>query len=358
LPSGLVVNLAAFQGMTPAFEVEAPAEADGTYVIEDVEYDPGFVYFARVEANGLTFNSDILHGRELTGDQADLPIHIFDTTSDTAGLRTDRLHIFFDFSKPGVMQVVELFIISNPGDHVVVGPSPDQPVVSFELPAEASNLQFENGELGGRYVQTDNGFGDRMSISPGMGQHQVLFAYEMPYNRSLDFNVRVPLAVDAAVVMLPPAGVKLKSDQLADAGERNMQGMSFQMYQAVSRLEAGDSLTVNLSGNVRADGAAAATSEDGQLTYLLLGVGAFGLALIGAGLWMVRQQRSRQLATDGPELLEDPVQPVESSEAVLDAILALDDLHASGGLAEDKYQQRRAELKARLADAMDREKGA
>jgi hypothetical protein len=49
--------------------------------------------------------------------------------------------------------------------------------------------------------------------------------------------------------------------------------------------------------------------------------------------------------------------PDESSDAILDAILALDDLHASGKLADAAYQQRRAELKTRLSAVLEKEKG-
>jgi hypothetical protein len=42
----------------------------------------------------------------------------------------------------------------------------------------------------------------------------------------------------------------------------------------------------------------------------------------------------------------------ESQEALMDAILALDDLYQEGKLPEDAYLQRRAELKARLERAM------
>ena len=356
IPAELKVSLAAYSGMQPAYEVEVDASPDGSYIFEDVEYNSNFVYFVKTNANGLTFNSDILHAGDISGAQAELPIEIYDATSDTSALRTDRLHIFFDFTNPGAVQVVELFIISNPSDKVVISASEDQPVVSFELPVGATNLQFENGELGQRYVQTENGFGDRMSIAPGMGQHQVLFAYELPYDRKLDLELGVPLPVSAAIVMVPPAGVRVQSDQLQDAGQRDVQGMSFQMYQAVSALNAGDKIRLSLSGEVRADGAAAEAPT--EMTLLYIGLGVFGVVLAGAGLWLYMQQRKNRLVTDETGEIDEVVpEEVESSETILDAIAALDDLNASGGLPQAAYQQRRAELKARLAEALEREKG-
>jgi hypothetical protein len=48
---------------------------------------------------------------------------------------------------------------------------------------------------------------------------------------------------------------------------------------------------------------------------------------------------------------EDPQTPeFENKETVIDAIIALDDLFQAGKLPEEAYQQRRAELKARLKE--------
>ncbi len=47
---------------------------------------------------------------------------------------------------------------------------------------------------------------------------------------------------------------------------------------------------------------------------------------------------------------------LESSDALLEAVLALDDLYQAGNLPEPAYQERRTELKTRLAQALAREK--
>ena len=121
-----------------------------------------------------------------------LPVQIYDTTTSKEKVLTDRLHVFFDFSTPGKIQVINLFVISNLGDQVVTSAEPDGPVLEFQLPEGAENLQFQDGELGGRFVETQGGFGDRMSIMPGQGQHQVLFAYELPYIRKLNLGDSYP----------------------------------------------------------------------------------------------------------------------------------------------------------------------
>ena len=53
---------------------------------------------------------------------------------------------------------------------------------------------------------------------------------------------------------------------------------------------------------------------------------------------------------------DDEIEVEESSDALLDAIVALDDLFQAGKLPEKAYQERRADLKARLVQVMDNEK--
>ncbi len=300
LPQGMQVNLLAFDGMTPAFDETVDAQSDGTYRFENVDYKSTYVYFARVLANNTSYNSDILHAKDITSQDVALPVQIFDTSTDASVLTADRLHIFFNFDQPGKIQVVELFIISNPTDKMIVPASDNQPVISFDLPQGASNLQFESGSLGQRYIQTDKGFGDTLSIPPGMGQHQLLFAYDLPYDRKLDLTLSSPLAVDAAVVLLPPGGVRLRSDQLMDAGSQDVQGMAFQMYQANQPILPGETLSMSLSG--RADGAGG--SSTGALLPIIVGASVFVLVLAGVAWWFIRQRRMLRpaLVTEGADV--------------------------------------------------------
>jgi mono/diheme cytochrome c family protein len=357
VPEGLKVNLRGFQGMQDILNLTAEVGADGGYVLKNVPFQTDYIYIAQVDANGLVYNSDVLHGTDVSGAEASLPLEIFETIMDPSVLLIDRLHVFLDFSQPGLVQVVNLYVISNPTDRVVIAESREKPVVEFDVPRGASNLQFQDGQLGdGRYVQTENGFGDTQAVIPGTGQYQVLFAYEMMYDRKLDIPLKAPLPVDAAIVMLPPVGVKLNSDRLASAGQRDVEGLSFQMYQLTGSMKQGDTLNLTLSGKARTD--ASATADGNSLSPLFVGIGIFGLAMIGTGIWLYTQRKTLEpAAVDVTKATESPVdEPIESSETILDAILALDDLHGSGKLPESAYQDRRAALKAALAKALEREK--
>jgi hypothetical protein len=73
----------------------------------------------------------------------------------------------------------------------------------------------------------------------------------------------------------------------------------------------------------------------------LIGAGALGIALILAGAWMYLRDRNRG-EDSGVEEKDDEF---ESSEDVIDAIIALDDLHRARKISDEAYQKRRAGLK-------------
>jgi mono/diheme cytochrome c family protein len=336
---GLTVTLLGFNGMEQATQETTTSAADGTYRFQ-VDNSAGLAYMVQVDYKGFTYNSDILSSQDAQTGSAELPVTIYRTTTDTSAISFDRLHIFFDFTIPGTVQVVELYIVSNSGQEVVVAESADKPPLVFKLPPGATDLQFESGALGDRYVQTSDGFGDLAAIGPGQGQQQVLFSYSLPYDKKLDLSIPVTKDVGAAVVMMPHGSVRLQSGQLTASGSRDVQGTTFDLYNG-SGLAAGSELTMQLSGKASAETvSAAATATSG----LFIGLGAFGLVLIGAGIWFFRMRGSQAEA----ETAEGAGGAENSVEGLLDAILTLDDLRQAGKLPEDAYQKRRAELKARL----------
>ena len=346
VPAGLSVSLVSFEGMNQVAETKGVSADDGSFSFE-VDLKTGLTYMAQVTYNSFTFNSDILHDTDIKGGVGELPVTIYETTQDSKALSIDRLHVFFDFTKPATVQIAELFIVSNSGDKVVVAGGPDKPVLSFKVPTGAVNLQFEGGAIGDRFMQTSDGFGDLAAIAPGQGQHQILFSYEMPYDNKLSLSIPVPMAVSAAVVMMPQGGVNVQSAQLQASGSKDVQGLTYELFTG-SNLAAGSELAISLSGKVQ-DASSAAASTGSSTTGLLIGLGVFGLVLVSAGVWLFRKRAQVRIAAEPDEEVE--AQP-DSEDALIDAILALDDLYQAGKLPEEAYRERRAELKDRLSALM------
>jgi mono/diheme cytochrome c family protein len=341
LPADLKVNLLGFDQTNQVVNQTANAQPDGSFRFDKVETTAERVFMVTVVYNGNTFNSDILKASDITpGTPGQIAVHIFDTNTDASTLTADRMHVFFDFSKPGVVQVGELFIISNPTHWMVVAAKPGDPVLKFDLPKGSTNLTFQDGQLGGRYVQTDTGFGDTQGVQPGSGSAQILFAYDLPYDGKLDVALPIPMPVQAAVIIGPDSGVQLQSEKLQDAGQKSMQGVNVHLYTA-NALKAGEALPIHLSGQL----GQSSGLDQSTLGGLLIGVGALVLALAVVTYWYLRRRQSLVRVEVGDE--DTPAQP-ESVETLLDAIVALDDLYQTGKIPKDAYDQRRAELKGKL----------
>jgi hypothetical protein len=274
----------------------------------------------------------------------------YETTTDASILSVDRLHLLMEYVDPDTLRVVEMYVISNPGDRIVVAPGEGDPVVSFTIPEGATNLQFQDGVVGERYVVMPDGFGDVAVVRPGAGQHQVIYSYDLPYKSKLEFNQPIDLPVNAVVILLPEDGIRIKGEQLSDMGTRDVQGLAYRMYSS-DPIEAGDNLVMDISGRPNSGGPALAL---GSNTNLVIGLLAFGIVLILVGGWLYLRTRNGQFDEDESVVDQEATldEDGEDVDMLLDAILALDDQYKAGELPEEAYTKRRAELKARIKEKM------
>ncbi|MBN1666026.1 MAG: hypothetical protein JW862_03030, partial [Anaerolineales bacterium] len=205
------------------------------------------------------------------------------------------------------------------------------------------------------YVETLDGFGVT-SIYPSTEAYQVMYSFTMPYDRKIA-DLELPIAMDtaASIVMVPEDGIRLRSEQLQESGARDMQGVSYNIFNSAA-LQAGDYLRLSLSGQPKSGTElVTALGDEGHLG-LVIGLAVFGLALIGVGVYLWR--RSRFTEDEYAELeqdLDDATEMALDPAVLMDEIIVLDDLYQAGELPEDAYQQRRAELKARLEQVMGAE---
>jgi hypothetical protein len=104
-------------------------------------------------------------------------------------------------------------------------------------------------------------------------------------------------------------------------------------------VKAGQTLQFKVSGRPRAS---SATGPDARQITVMVG-GGLGLLLIGAGAFLYLRDRKR-----AGQPIDEP--GFESREDVLDAILALDDLHRAGKIGDTAYEKRRRDLKELLRE--------
>jgi hypothetical protein len=173
----------------------------------------------------------------------------------------------------------------------------------------------------------------------------------MPYDRKLDLKQQIDIPTSALVILVPQGSISVKGDGLVDAGTRDVQGTQYQMYNG-NAYQAGDTLSLSITGKP----ASGASITAGSPSSLLLGLGALGLVLIGAGVFLYSRNRRSTAEEDDYETGGPISEPLsENSETLMEAILALDDLYKAGQLPEDAYRTRRAELKSRLREILSNE---
>lgn len=344
LDLALDIRLEAYDNFTQVFQETLTLPSTGIIDFNDVPFLEGRVYFASITYGGAVYRSEIT---EFAPEAAELGLHVqlFDTTADDSGLYIDRIHVLVEFSEPGLLQIVEIFIFSNNGEATVVAGSPDQPTVFFPLPEGATAIEFEDGLLGQRYLETQDGFGDTVSISPGSGVYQVLVYYTLPYQgNTLDFAQTINYPVGAVVVMTPVNQIEVKGSYLEDVGVQDITGGAFQVY-AGGGLGRGEELQFQVSDNSET---ALVQDESSPLEIqgYLIGLTALGVVMILAGSWLFF--RNKRVSREEHELEEDHQEVEEDRNQILDQIIALESLYDSGEITEKSFLKKRQELKNKL----------
>ena len=342
---------AVLRGFTPELEervtMTATVGTDGRYGFELSQVAPDLVYIASVDYQGVNFNSNV---DQLSRSEPalELPIVVYETTTDAAAVRIEQLHLVLDFAGE-LLQVSELYVFSNNEAAVFVGETgdPEEGTVEFVLPAGAENVVFQRsfGSLetfvpAPEVSQTETGWADTLLLRPGQGSLVLLAQYDLPYQSGMRLAHPVSYDVENASVILPDVGVTLEQEAWVSQGAQTLSEGTFLSY-GRSGLQAGDAITLTLNGRpervVDAQGNALLVRD--ETTELVAG-GVALLLVAAVAVYMVRtwQRPSAAMATaDG------------DADNLLQAMANLDDAYENGVIDHDDYLVRRQRLKAEVA---------
>jgi len=352
LPSNMPVTLHGFdhntqdpnnpQGPQEVLTLNGTVSADGTFVFENVEMPENRIFTAEVTYDGIGIDSKLT---TVTAGQTNLslpPVVLYKTTNDISNLLVDQLHIFVDVSSDTSYEVLALYTFRNSGDTVVAIPMGNQQEIPFlKFPIGSQGLGYQAMQDSASLTSTSDGF----AIPPSDQSYGILSFASV--TRQKETSITQPLALPVtAVNIFVPDGMELKGDLLTKGGPQNFQGDIYQMYTAAD-LKAGDELTFTVSGSPKASSTAATPNSSGVNSSLLIGAGGLGIALILVGAWMYLRDRNQIKQADDEDAVE-----FETPEDVMDAIIALDDLHRAKKISDDAYQKRRTELKEILKEMM------
>lgn len=333
LPSDFQITLRGFQhgadpnaGTVEFFNEVKILNADGSYGFKS-ELSEGQIYIVQFSLDGLNYQSPIAVVPAGANKLTIPTLTIYETTDDFSALQIDSLEIYFDMTSEDSVQIFSAYTFSNRSEKTIVINLDNETVPFISFPNGSSGLGYEATQESAIFIPSDNGF----AIPPSETPYGLIAFSSIPKTREIEFSLPALLDINQATLLLPE-GVTAKGMLLKDEGIRSFQNTSFHVY-SVGKTSQGNNLEFTLSGKPKHTSKNANWLENQNI---VLGIGAFGLALIFAGVWMYLREKN--------EIEDDD----DDTESILDAIIALDDLHKDGKISDEAYQNRRDELKSKL----------
>ncbi|NWG33008.1 MAG: c-type cytochrome [Chloroflexi bacterium] len=344
LPENLTVTLRGYEhdfanpsaGTQEVLTREGTVTSDGTFAFENVEMPENRIFLADVNYGGIALSSEfaIVQAGQTSVELP--PLVLYEVTSDTSVLTMDEVSLFLSVESDTSYQILALYTFRNPSEKIVsVSMGTQQEIPFLKFPIGAEGLGYEAMQDSARFIGTSDGF----AMPPSEQPYGLLaFAAVTP---AKEISLAQPLALAADTVRIfVPEGMEVKGERITKDAAQNIQGMNYQAYTA-SGLQAGDTLEFTISGKPKSASTGTASTPN---TSLLIGAGGLGVALILAGAWLYLRDRQRAEEEDEADEEEED-EEFASSEDVMDAIIALDDLHRAKKISDEAYHKRRAELK-------------
>jgi len=334
LPSGALITLYAYDHGQDLFTRTTTLTEDGEFQFDDIPLDARNLYQVSLEYKGLIYFSEALTEAGLqTGNEFELVV--YEGTQKTSDLFVSSLNLVFTFLAEGQVKVVEQVLLSNSGDLAVVPAKDGQALLHYELPPDAINLSFEQGQIGDRYELVAGGFADYRAVLPGENTYQVLYAFDLNYDRALEFVRAVQFPTRNVHIFLPQNEVELEGESLVLAGEQLVDGVPYRVYQLNRELEAGEQIALRLTGAhpLKSPFLIQISGDE-----FIIGLVALAVTVAIAGFWLRRS--SRVTAASG------------ASNQIMNAIIVLDKQFENKQISEKIYMRQRERLKKRLRQAL------
>jgi hypothetical protein len=372
---GQSVTLQMAQGNSSQDLMTVTTDAQGAFLFSNLSTDKTISYAVFALYQGAQYLSDIITLNNNPTQQVNLTVY-------EATRSTDKLAILNAtalFQEPDILNtkitVSEAFSFKNLDTHTYVGnvasankSKPD--ALLFSLPPGAKNLKLQKGFTGYQVIQVDRGFATDAALLPGT--NEFAFAFDMPYTSSTyDFNYETFLPTVSLSFFVPP-DIHASSRVLTSQGIVNT-GNDERPYNLLkaSVLPPQKNVDLHLEGLLTQLPSNTPTSFNPLLIWLIV-AGIIILAALGILCFFVisvrprqaqgaapknsRQARSRKTSArrSSKKGVADKVHRSNTStasereQALLDALLKLDQEYEEGKLSKEVYEERRGKTKARL----------
>lgn len=307
------------------------------------------VYFASVTWDGIAYFTAPLRGAVTSGDVGE--ITVFDTTMRTFPLSVKGRHLIVGAAdSTDLRTVIEVFELSNDSLRTLVaseGKSPT-PTWSVAVPQAAQDVRVTEGEIApDAFAHVPGRVSIFAPIAPGL--KQFAFSYKIP---AASFPITVNAEAGAVVfeVLLEEPKGNVFGEGFTNVDAVTLEGRTFKRYLAQD-FKAGRDVSVELP-------ASRAIGRNVYIAALLAAIGFVMLLVLSRTLQRRTNARSTTFAEPGAlramtasRVPEPPLQDRLAHEiAALDAIFAKQSNPSDS--VRQAYEERRAELKDALADAM------
>lgn len=308
--------------------------------------DTSAIYFASTSYDGVAYFTPPLRAVRASGD--DTQIVVFDTTSGPVPLKIGGRHLVVGAARPDARRPIgEVYDLENDTTVTVVARDNASPLWTTRVPPGATSFQVNAGGTIAASAMTLSGttVGLFAPVSPGI--RQVAFTYDLPASA---FPLSVPVERPTGIleVMVEDPSARVQGPHLREVAPVNAEGRIFRRFLAQD---------VGAEAVVRID-LPRAVGPGRERVYL--GVGAIIVAAMLAALFVAsRRSRRFPLPPTSPVAAE-----LRESHVLAQRIAELDaDFERIAALERDdgkrsSYEERRAELKRRLADALASERAS
>jgi len=365
-PAGIPLMLHTFDNKQMSGMTDGVTAADGSFLFENIA-SPANRLFEMMATVGKTSYFSEVAPAPADNAALTLPVNYFDATTDSSGIRITQMHMVVDFFSPSLMQIAEIYIISNNSDKTVEDavtlPDGNAAAVAFELPAGAVNLSFDQGSLGERFFQTDNGFADTAGIQPGAETSQFIVRYYLPYEEGVSVKHPLSYPTEKVSILVPQMGVSLTGDEFPlDSTRKISDGRMVDIYASTST---GTQFTFGLTGEPQLGQSPQPSADTPATTAPISGnkvrrIGIIiliaGVLVLAVGFWWWKQNPVAEEPDFDIPIPADLPADSDENEIVL-ALLELDETLAAGRISATDYDREREALRAELKSMLLRRHG-
>ena len=301
--------------------------------------DSTAVYFVSTSYGGVAYFTAPLRGPTVRGDDARLTV--FDTTSGPVAIKIGGRHLIVGAPLPdGRRPIGEVYDLENDSTVTAIARDSLTPVWNAHIPDGAIGFQLNrSGDLApGAVSLHGTNVGLLAPLSPGI--RQLAFTYDLPASA---FPLSLPIDRQTGVleILLQEPRAQVSGLRLRELAPVSTEGRTFR------RLLAQDVAPNTL---LRVDAPRVVTAQR-ERVYEGVGI-ALGLAMLAALIVSLRRARPRRVVV--PARDERPSDAL--ARAIADLDLDYERAAATDETARAAYGERRAALKAQLADALAAER--